>query len=217
MCSFCFGIYFFLFSFPHWVKKDCFPNFPDFWKPLFASRVSCGSLKWTHSLACANISATGTMKARNLSWPDYKFREKQFWNINVAWIYWGQGSHISPRWPVPAAAVCLSACGPFKIKWSGTLFARLSCVWCCTAASASQRWRHHADWLASVCLHSLSLRHGATACPSGRLAGRSSFVSPAFSAPVCCFCSLRNHLWRSMFTVARRRWLHFVVGPQSKT
>lgn len=57
-------------------------------------------------------------EADGTSWPDYKLAEKQIWNINVAWIYWG--SVALPLSLMTSPSCCLPDCGPLKMSWSGT-------------------------------------------------------------------------------------------------
>lgn len=85
--------------------------------------------KGEESLSWPNIycKCPCVMEADGTSWPDYKLAEKPFWNINVAWIYWGSVAlHVSL---MASPSCCLPDCEP--LKWTDlehTVFARLSGV-----------------------------------------------------------------------------------------
>lgn len=87
------------------------------------------SKKGKESLSWPNIycKCPCVMEADGTSWPDYKLGEKRFWNINVAWIYWGSVAlHLSL---MASPSCCLPDCGP--LKWTDlghAVFARLSGV-----------------------------------------------------------------------------------------
>lgn len=91
-------------------------------KDSFVSHIHCvvsntqQQQKGKQPLSLPNIycKCPSVMEANGTSWMDYKFREKQFWNINVAWIYWGSTAlHLSP---MASPSCCLPDCGP--LKWT---------------------------------------------------------------------------------------------------
>lgn len=76
------------------------------------------------------------METDHKSWMDDKFREKQFWNINVAWIYWGSvAQHLSP---MASPSCCMFGCGPFKWTDLGcTVIGCLSWMFVCLPVGRS--------------------------------------------------------------------------------
>lgn len=118
------------------------------------------------------------MEANSTSWPDYKFPEKQFWNINVAWIYWGS---VAPHLSLMASpSCCLPDCG--LLKWTdlrctaftprpsrGFVCVEIGVFVCwivrvsvalCNAVSHS----YISDWKSGGCLFCISIMSVSTFC-----------------------------------------------------
>lgn len=116
-------------------------------KTAIPNRVKCDcnihqQMKNTHYLS-PTFKCPCVMEANSPSWPDYKYREKQFWNINVARIYWGS---VAPHLSLMASpSCCLPDSGPLKRTDLGrAVFALRArpCVdpsaWLCGVASRCQ-------------------------------------------------------------------------------
>lgn len=119
------------------------------------------------------------MEASSTSWPDYKLPEKQFWNINVAWIYWGS---VAPHLSLMASpSCCLPDCGPLKRTDLGCpVSACVSHEFVCVEISVPACWilqvsvcvplrnvvnqSYISDWVTGGCLFWISIMSVSTFC-----------------------------------------------------